>query len=540
MWRDPPSADAPAPPADDPRARDLLRRHLRRRRRRATARCARASARRRTSCTRASAASCPRSPRGGTSSSSCRSSRPRSPRPGRRSATSPRSRSTQGPGLIGALLVGLSAGKALAYARGAAARAGRPPARPRRRAAARAARARAAVRVPAGLGRAHARARRAPTTRRPRRLGGTRDDAAGEAFDKGARLLGLSEAGRRRRSSASRARGDPERFPFPLVLRGQAGHDLSFSGLKTALLRRVRELGDALPEARADLAASYQAAIVAAARRARRGRARRHGPRRRSPSSAASRPTARCAPRSAEVCARRGARLCLLPPALCVDNAAMIARRGVRGAGARSRPSTSRSTPTRAARWRGRPRERAERPCGRVPSAGHDAPPPLAHAHARSLARGSARRGRRAPRAGRARSARSGALRSWDAVIGDGRSGEPLPLQVIVVLAAPPAARDRRPGRGRRPRRATQQLDLDALTRVGIVRERAVPLRQRAQRRRRRRCAPTSSRSCARRPQVAGVYPVRKLYPAATVAEQLASLGRARRARSRARARAAA
>ena len=95
----------------------------------------------------------------------------------------------------------------------------------------------------------------------PARLGGTRDDAAGEAFDKGARLLGLSDAGGPALELVARD-GDPSRFPFPAVLQGQDGHDLSFSGLKTALLRRVRELGDDLPGARADLAAGYQAAIV--------------------------------------------------------------------------------------------------------------------------------------------------------------------------------------------------------------------------------------------------------------------------------------
>ena len=60
------------------------------------------------------------------------------------------------------------------------------------------------------------------------------------------------------------------------------------------------------------------------------------------------------------------------------------------------------------------------------------------------------------------------ALRSWDAVIGDGRSGEPLPLQVIVVLAAQPAAAIDSPN-AVRTAAATQQLDLDALARVGIA-----------------------------------------------------------------------
>ena len=148
------------------------------------------------------------------------------------------------------------------------------------------------------------------------RLGGTRDDAAGEAFDKGARLLGLSDAGGAALELVARD-GDPARFPFPPVLRGQDGHDLSFSGLKTALLRRVRELGDGLPDARADLAASFQAAIVrqlveravaaleATGRSDARGRRRRGGQRRaaagagRGLRAARSRGSACCRPRCA-------------------------------------------------------------------------------------------------------------------------------------------------------------------------------------------------------------------------------------------------
>jgi N6-L-threonylcarbamoyladenine synthase len=156
----------------------------------------------------------------------------------------------------------------------------------------------------------------------PRRLGGTRDDAAGEAFDKGARLLGLSESGGAALERTARA-GDPARFPFPPVLRGQDGHDLSFSGLKTALLRRVRELGDGLPDARADLAAGFQAAIVQ--QLAERAEAALDATER-TALAVVGGVAANGALRAAlgEICERRGARLCLLPPALCVDNAAMI------------------------------------------------------------------------------------------------------------------------------------------------------------------------------------------------------------------------
>jgi N6-L-threonylcarbamoyladenine synthase len=94
-------------------------------------------------------------------------------------------------------------------------------------------------------------------------IGQTLDDAAGEAFDKGARLLGLGYPG-----GAALERlavdGDPSAFDFP-VARKVPGLDFSFAGLKTALLYRVRELGEAETDrCRADLAASYQEAIVEA------------------------------------------------------------------------------------------------------------------------------------------------------------------------------------------------------------------------------------------------------------------------------------
>jgi N6-L-threonylcarbamoyladenine synthase len=106
-------------------------------------------------------------------------------------------------------------------------------------------------------------------------LGRTLDDAAGEAFDKGARMLGLGYPGGAALEGLAAA-GDPEAFSFPGSRaerarggRGQAreafaqGLDFSFAGLKTALLYKLRELGEAEAQARrADLAASYQAAIV--------------------------------------------------------------------------------------------------------------------------------------------------------------------------------------------------------------------------------------------------------------------------------------
>jgi N6-L-threonylcarbamoyladenine synthase len=93
-------------------------------------------------------------------------------------------------------------------------------------------------------------------------VGTTLDDAAGEAFDKGARLLGLGYPGGAEIDRLSRE-GDAEAFAFPVAR--VPGHDFSFSGLKTSLLYTVRDLSsDELERRRADLAASYQRAIVRA------------------------------------------------------------------------------------------------------------------------------------------------------------------------------------------------------------------------------------------------------------------------------------
>ncbi|WP_028066351.1 tRNA (adenosine(37)-N6)-threonylcarbamoyltransferase complex transferase subunit TsaD [Solirubrobacter soli] len=94
-------------------------------------------------------------------------------------------------------------------------------------------------------------------------LGQTLDDAAGEAFDKGARLLGLGYPGGPALSKLA-LEGDPKAFAFPTGAR-VAGLDFSFAGLKTALLYKVRDLGPEETSRRAaDLAASYEHAIVEA------------------------------------------------------------------------------------------------------------------------------------------------------------------------------------------------------------------------------------------------------------------------------------
>jgi N6-L-threonylcarbamoyladenine synthase len=168
---------------------------------------------------------------------------------------------TRGPGLIGALLVGLSAAKALAWAlrlplvpvdhlHGHVASLFLEP---------------DPVEPPflcllASGG--HTLLLDVPDHGGFRTLGTTLDDAAGEAFDKGARLLGLGYPGGAELDRLART-GDPEAFDFPVAR--VPGLNFSFSGLKTALLYKVRELGpEELEAQRADLAASYQRAIVRA------------------------------------------------------------------------------------------------------------------------------------------------------------------------------------------------------------------------------------------------------------------------------------
>jgi N6-L-threonylcarbamoyladenine synthase len=167
---------------------------------------------------------------------------------------------TQGPGLIGALLVGLSAAKALAWGRGL-------PLAPVNHLHGHVASlylAPAALEPPflcllASGG--HTMLVDVPEHGAFRPIGTTLDDAAGEAFDKGARLLGLGYPGGAEIDRLARE-GDPDAFVFPVAR--VPGLDFSFSGVKTALLYEVRDLGDRVDERRADLAASYQHAIVRA------------------------------------------------------------------------------------------------------------------------------------------------------------------------------------------------------------------------------------------------------------------------------------
>jgi N6-L-threonylcarbamoyladenine synthase len=159
-------------------------------------------------------------------------------------------------------------------------------------------------------------------------LGQTLDDAAGEAFDKGARLLGLGYPGGPAIQRAAED-GDPAAFEFPVAMQRDPGLDFSFSGLKTALVYRVREMGEGeVAAARADLAASFQRAI-ADQLVAKLERALDAGDDGREWSAVALgggvAANAELRERTAEVCERRGLRLKLVPMELCTDNAAMIA-----------------------------------------------------------------------------------------------------------------------------------------------------------------------------------------------------------------------
>jgi N6-L-threonylcarbamoyladenine synthase len=149
-------------------------------------------------------------------------------------------------------------------------------------------------------------------------LGRTLDDAAGEAFDKGARLLGLSYPGGPELDRLARE-GDPGTFDFPRSAPGEL--DFSFSGLKTALLYAVRDLGEAGVEThRADLAASYQRAIVDALTARTRTALERTGLDRLAIGGGVA---ANSELRAA--IAELGVRTWIPPFELCTDNAAMIA-----------------------------------------------------------------------------------------------------------------------------------------------------------------------------------------------------------------------
>jgi N6-L-threonylcarbamoyladenine synthase len=154
-------------------------------------------------------------------------------------------------------------------------------------------------------------------------LGETLDDAAGEAFDKVARMLGLGYPGGPALEKLARE-GDPTAFEMPLAMSRDPGLDFSFSGLKTALVYLCRDLGtDGVEQHRADLAASFQAAAVGQLT-AKMDRALKRGEWEAVALGGGVAANGPLREAVAQLCERRGVPLKLVPISLCTDNAAMI------------------------------------------------------------------------------------------------------------------------------------------------------------------------------------------------------------------------
>lgn len=225
------------------------------------------------------------------------------------------------PGLIGALLVGLSAAKGLAYAcelplipvnhlegHVAAAYLADPTLEP------------PFVALVASGGHT---ATYSVTESGMTLLGQTLDDAAGEALDKGARMLGLGFPGGPALSKAARG-GDPSRYPFPVALKEKNNLDFSFSGLKTSLLYKLKALDEKeVREELPHLAASYEAAVVdALSIKLLRTVELYEAPAIVVAGGVAANITLRRV--LTEECEGRGIKLVIPSPELCTDNAAMI------------------------------------------------------------------------------------------------------------------------------------------------------------------------------------------------------------------------
>ncbi len=232
---------------------------------------------------------------------------------------------TRGPGLIGALLVGLSTAKAIAFARGIplvgvnhmeghilAPLLEREVAFPF-----------LALAVSGG----HTHLYRVDGIGRYQTLGRTLDDAAGEAFDKVAKLLGLGYPGGPLVDRLA-AEGNPQAIPFPRPLLHQDNLDFSFSGIKTAVLNQVRRLGEPIEgEVLRNLAASFQAAVVEVlVEKTFRAAARQGLERIVVAGGVACNRGLRAAMQSRG--AAHGVEVCFPSPPLCADNAAMLAVAG--------------------------------------------------------------------------------------------------------------------------------------------------------------------------------------------------------------------
>lgn len=163
------------------------------------------------------------------------------------------------------------------------------------------------------------------------RLGGTIDDAPGEAFDKVAKLLGLPQPGGPA-VEAEAAQGDPRAIPLPRPLLDRPGRDLSFSGLKTAVLRARDEAvardGGLRVGVRADICAAFQAAVAEVlAEKTRRALAASGVPLLAVAGGVAANTAIRAALET--VSAQAGVQFLAPPLRLCTDNAAMIAWAGI-------------------------------------------------------------------------------------------------------------------------------------------------------------------------------------------------------------------
>jgi tRNA N6-adenosine threonylcarbamoyltransferase len=236
---------------------------------------------------------------------------------------------TCGPGLVGALLVGVETAKALGYALGKPLvgvnhLAGhlaavfleqpgldQPPPYPH-----------VALLVSGG----HTALFRVAGPGDVRQLGATRDDAAGEAFDKVAKLLGLGYPGGVKIDKLA-ANGNPTALAFPRALPGRDDIDFSFSGLKTAVATEIARAAPAPGAALEDFCASFQAAVVdVLVRKSRRALAREGLPHLVVCGGVAANRGLRAA--LATAAAADGFRLYIPTPRLCTDNAAMIGAAG--------------------------------------------------------------------------------------------------------------------------------------------------------------------------------------------------------------------
>ncbi len=237
---------------------------------------------------------------------------------------------TAGPGLVGALLVGAAAGRSLAWGLGVPAvpvhhmeghllapmLEADPPAFPF-----------VALLVSGG----HTQLVRVDGVGRYQMLGESVDDAAGEAFDKTAKLLGLGYPGGPALAALAE-RGDPGRFRFPRPMTDRPGLDFSFSGLKTFTLTTLRQAaqglaGAALEQLKADVARAFEEAVVdTLAIKCRRAVEQTCVDTLVMAGGVSA--NRRLRARVDRMMAERGGRACYPRPALCTDNGAMIAYAG--------------------------------------------------------------------------------------------------------------------------------------------------------------------------------------------------------------------